>query len=306
MGDRGFSDPEHSSNEVLLSRSFDRFGEEQVWNALESASQTSSQVALFTSLVRARREQWSTSASTQRQEPDDVGFDQLRSLIDDGKAKWWFLRSWGKRASDSDVLRAAEQLLMVPYDDTGRLSLFLRIFGWRAFPLPHQPLMYMATIDNSEVQSAALAALTNVRHPDVRQLGLQLAMSDKPSERGRSLNLVNTDPQPGDHLLMEAMIDRETDEDVLHSIGMSVRDAAEKTQSRELAGALLKLYERGPCVMCRSSVVNWLIGFDALPNQIANECVFDADPATREEVRGYLAQSARTPPLPELGEGVSG
>ncbi len=303
VGDRGFSDPEHSSNEVLVSRSFDRFGEEQVWNTLESASQTSSQVALFTSLVRERREQWSTSASTQRQEPDDIGFDQLRSLIIGGKATWWFLRSWGKWASDGDVLRAAEELLTIQYEETRYLSRFLMIFGWRAFPLPHQSLVYMATIDNDKVQSAALAALTNVRHPDVRQLGLQLTMSDEPWVRGRSLDLVNTDPQPNDHLLMEAMIVRETDDDALHWIGMSVRDAAEKTRSREFAGALLKLYERSPCAMCRTSVVNWLIEFDALPNQIALECLFDAAPDTRESAQEYLAQIAHIPPLPELGEG---
>ena len=86
------------------------------------------------------------------------------------------------------------------------------------------------------------------------------------------------------------MLASEADDDALHGIGQSLIEAFEMTHSHDWVDGLLVLYERGPCAMCRSSVVKHLISLDALPQHIAHECVFDADPGTREAAREFLAR----------------
>jgi hypothetical protein len=306
LGDRGSSDPGYSDNDALLADAIDRFGEDIVWQTLDARSGASSQVSLFTNLARERREWRASNPRPERTRASDLGFEQFRSLIDDASMSRYFPQGWGLAASDSDLRLAAEELTKLSEDDTYRLVRYLRIFRLRPFPLSHSVLIRLWTNGNEEVRYGAVAALSKLQHPDVRQLGLQLTKSDDPRLRGLALNLIYTDPQPDDHVVMEAIIDRETDENALHQIGMSVLGAADLCQSNGPTDALLKVYERGPCAFCRESVVKRLIELDALPRSIADECLFDQNLETREMTREYLARTNQTSPLPELGEGAGG
>jgi hypothetical protein len=290
LGDRGFTDPDSYENEVLLANVIDRFGEENVWRKLDEGSRNSSQIALFSALAR-ERSQRPQNPGRERPQPGDIGFEQLRKLIDDRQASWIFVQGWGKHANDEDLLRAAEALLAIPDHDVKRLTLFLRIFAWRSFPLSHSPLVRLADSDNEEIRDRALSALKNVRHPDVRELGLRLVTTADPALRRWSFELLNTDPQPDDHLLMEEVFDREADENALHWIGMSILKVVDRTHSIAFTDALLKVYERGPCAFCRESVVRRLIDLGTLPHPVAEECLFDQSLDTREHASQYLSSS---------------
>jgi hypothetical protein len=289
LGDRGSSDPGYSDNDVLLANAIDRFGEDMVWQTLDARSTTSGQVALFTSLARQRREWRSSNPRPNRSQPGDTTFDELRDRVGDPQASQYFFQRWGMGATEVDLLRAAEDLVTIADDDVVRLVRYLRIFRLRPFPLSHTKLLGLYASGNEDVRRGATAALAKIQHPDVRELGLRLTTSDDPWLRCQALDLLNANPQPGDHELVEAVVDRATDEIQLHSIGMSIITAAGSTHSKDLSGALLKVYEKGPCAYCRQDVVKALIALETLPQLNAEECLFDQNLDTRELARQYLA-----------------
>jgi hypothetical protein len=293
LGDRVFVDSDPGDPDRMVETAIERFGSSAVWQTLDIASRTSPSVALFASLALERQGRWSSRRTDRREKPSKIGFDELRRAIDKavetGTYPSVFVNGWGKVASESDVLAAARELLTFGDADVKRLVFYLKIFHWRAFPLEHAALLRLTAHPDGEVRNWAITALGHIHHEDVRVRGLELTTSEDAWLRRRSLDLVNAFPLPSDHLLMESMLATESDDDALHGIGQSMLDIAESTESHNWIDALLALYERGPCAMCRSRIVDRLICLAAFPERIANECVFDANLEVREAARKYLA-----------------
>lgn len=96
--------------------------------------------------------------------------------------------------------------------------------------------------------------------------------------------------QPDDYLRIIELIQSEHDEEAIHGVGLAVEAMFRHTNRPETLPAVVMLYERNPCATCRSDHVRHLIAHDALAEEVARECLWDADLDTRAAAREYLAR----------------
>lgn len=224
-------------------------------------------------------------------------------------SRWRFFMRWGRAASDEALLRVAQELLLE--DDPQRLFYYLAAFRLRRFPLAPDRLLALVESSDPMIADAALHTLQHIEHLAVRTLALRLLNikedlwwlpvgkhADDPFEYtyasrvSYALDLLETNYQPGDHILIEAALNQASERaragqynaDELHSLGFGLQGICEKHLSADLIGALMIMYHWEPCSMCRESLVQCLLDLDALPKELVEECRYDSRPEIRELV----------------------
>jgi hypothetical protein len=120
----------------------------------------------------------------------------------------------------------------------------------------------------------------------VRTLGLDLIANGNLED---GLDLLNLNAEPGDEEFALATAARCEGDDEAHSAVMSLSNIYKRCPDRRL---LLHVYEHSPCSFCRESSVRDLIDAGELPEDIAEECLYDCVDDTRELARGALAQKS--------------
>jgi hypothetical protein len=188
-----------------------------------------------------------------------------------------FPHAWVKAASNAELAQAAHDLLAE--HDSRWIQCYLRIFWSRDFPRSPKDLFRFVQSADRRIAWAALRALRRLSHPDIRTLALEtIAEGTRP---GTALRLLARNFEAGDLQAIETMIQRlELDEATWHDVGMAVLDLLERSavleeESRDL---LLRLYEEGPCSLCREGIVARLFAAGNVPDWIAAEARFDAEP----------------------------
>ncbi|MBP6014835.1 MAG: hypothetical protein KBA31_21615 [Alphaproteobacteria bacterium] len=186
--------------------------------------------------------------------------------------------TWIQDASDEDVEWAADELLAAT--DEKLILRFLRQFFWRRdFPGPVTSLVAFARAENERLARAAARAASRIRHPEVRKLAIEFMAEGKRVANG--VLLLRSDWQQGDFAVIEKLLAiASEDEFSLHDLGSSILDVLDHTPvpAAESNGALLKLYEDGPCTHCREKVVAKLVASGSVPAWMAEECRYDAVP----------------------------
>jgi hypothetical protein len=124
-----------------------------------------------------------------------------------------------------------------------------------------------------------LTALGQLRDPGVRRLGLDLLAEEY--RAAAALDLFVRNYQPEDDARFAALVDAAEDDDELHTLGFGLHDVYQANPTPSAASLLLRLYERGPCSLCREDVVRLLRDLGALPAWMAAECAYDANEDTR-------------------------
>lgn len=218
--------------------------------------------------------------------------EQLDKRVNSGRvpddALWWEIKnhpefcrvaySWGWRTSDAELIHAATDLPLE--NDIERLRAHLSIFSKRPFPLDPDPLIELVSNADESVVARALNALEQVAHEKVRKLSFELRDSEEWSDR--SVGLLKHNYRSGDHRMIVELLERETDPDKLHVMGLGVREVYEQNPSAEGLEPLMLVYEKGPCSMCRFGCVKLLRDLNGVPDWMAEECLHDADPETRQ------------------------
>ena len=121
---------------------------------------------------------------------------------------------------------------------------------------------------------AALYALTHVGHPTARALALDLlACAD-----GRGAALLVGNYEDGDYARLAHALLSWQDRDELHHLGFNLRKVVQAHPAPDAAPALLGLYERGPCSLCRHHGVELLLRVSSVPDWVRAECRHDANP----------------------------
>lgn len=219
----------------------------------------------------------------------NVSYSQLKKLLTDRTVDSipFRLSSWGKQASDDDILKAARDLLALSDDHIMQINAYLDIFYRRAFPLVptrliewakaigDQPL-WTGSGRNPEAHMAlkALNALEQVYHPAVGELALWLIQAQKSA--GRAVGLLAANFAAGDWgLIANLTLEPLTDENY-HDLACSVCDVFEAHPDSEAVPALENLYEYGWCSYCRYQIVGALISLNALSPSLLLECRHDA------------------------------
>ena len=256
-----------------------RLGEETAWAALRSTATKNQRIRGFVNAAEASR--------ANRDDPEwdafpNQTYEELKSKI--AMPRWWIrLGTWAERASDEEFEKAAHGLLAAsdPEEQIGHL----KIFGNSPFPLDAAPNFRLAESTDRRIAYAALHALGQRSLPAVRELAFRLIETGSP-HRDEAIDLLQWNFEPGDHAVALGWFNAETDVEVLHSFQSSLRQLWEEhpEPSSEVA-MLLTLYERGPCSFCREFEVRRLIELNALPDNLREECAWDANDDVRDLVK---------------------
>lgn len=184
----------------------------------------------------------------------------------------------GRELSDTVLYQLA--LAMPEESDEETLRRWLRVFGYRAFPLDPTPLLALLEHSSSRIANKALTALYEVTHPLVRALAERfVATSDWRQVRVGSLLARN----PGDNdaeLIYQVFSVCKTDWQ-FHQFGLGLKEYYEHQPEKTPLALFETLYELTPCSLCRHQYVEILQERDLLPSWIAEEAQWDADEETR-------------------------
>jgi len=212
----------------------------------------------------------------------------MKAEVERGARKH-FPRAWIKDASQAEIERAAEDL--VAEADEAKAMVYLAVFRQRAFPDDPTRLFPLLGSANRRLVHLAASTLARVSHPAIRSLALQLIAEGRPDIGTR---LLRSSHGEGDLVLFRPLLDQfAPDETVYHSIGCSALDIIERLAEKpeEARAILLHLYENGPCSLCRATAVNQLAAAGGIPDWMAKEGRYDAEPS--------IAERFRLPTLPD-------
>lgn len=223
--------------------------------------------------------QWEPNSPSR---PDQAkSFEEFRSLYESDPKRFRGL-SWGRSASEEDLRKAATELLIATDEGWMRtlggalrrrpdlLDVPRLIARWREQPL--------------ELPSPWQYILSHATHPELRELGLELLERNVDAAVDLlDLNAMAEDVPALRKAVLEAKVDHE---DIVHSIGMSLKSIARRIPEAEPLVAWI--YENTPCSFCRGDAFGQLLEANLATTAMIQECLFDCDPGTRE--RALAAQ----------------
>lgn len=205
-----------------------------------------------------------------------------------------FPRDWIAAASAEELAQAAADLLVER--DQKKLWHYLYLFSRRDFPLPPTDIFRLVRSQTMRIANGAELVLRRIAHPDVRALALDLLVEGYRPDI--AIGLLRSNYQPGDlKNVNEALEKLVLDEDGWHGVGMSVLDVLGhfKVPLDECCSLLLRLYEEDPCSYCRNGVVEKLAEMGGVPDWMAEECQFDAEPDTAKVINGDRSNGVAGP-----------
>lgn len=186
---------------------------------------------------------------------------------------------WIKNAPEKEILQAADDFLVAK--DPEVIKAYLRIFTRRTYP--HAPAGLFAFLDSDDPRIARSAAVALGRLKNASVRAAALTALDK-GEIVRALHLLKANVESGDFARLDAAMTQIDDDEVWHDIGYALRDMIEDGHAAagEARNLLIAAYEKGPCSICRTRIVEQLRDAGAAPDWMAQECTHDCDSRTRE------------------------
>jgi len=263
------------------------------WDAAIARAADNPHVAAYVEFERHEKQE--PDRSRRRKPLSTLSYDKLKRKIVTSDREFG-LEMWGERASEAELERAATDLLALnEQEDAVLLRKYLRIFRDRQFPLDPQPLIEVASqarqqpltedetgkfTPHSRLMMAALEALGNVSHPDVRQLAVELI--ENRQWISHVAILFKSNWQNSDWSVLEALTQETFEPDDYHGMGMDIRELFEAHPEPEASQTLINLYKYGPCSECRRRFVEALDSIQAVPEWMREECRYDANLDLRE------------------------
>jgi hypothetical protein len=165
---------DYEESKFLLEFANEHLGEEKVAALLET--QCDANIRAF--VQSASQHHW----ETQSKPVHSVTYDELKTSIGSAPGALYRYTRWGMRASKEDLIRAANDLL--EEKESKKLLAYLYIFGKTVFPLNPQKMIDLTLSKNKRLQSAAIAALSNLKDARIHQLGLKLQVQNMKSSLG--------------------------------------------------------------------------------------------------------------------------
>ena len=259
----------------------EREGETAAWEALEQEALFFPVLAPLAAERRGRDEGWKRAQEARNAIPRE-SYAVLRDRILRSERSVAGLMSWGYKATDEELLLAAQDVLAE--SDPARLRHYLMLFHDRVFPLDFHPLFAWMRSENDRLAAAARNALLNITHPDIRAFALELAQES--GMRSEAVHLLVNNPAPGDYALLEEWLELPASDNQLHWMGMGIKEYVKAHPAPEAARALTLLYDLEPCSLCRDGVVDLLAKMHALSEEMRQECLHDC----YEEIRKIASE----------------
>ena len=191
-------------------------------------------------------------------------------------------RWWGKRFTEEERLEVANDLL--GETDLDRRIPLLRVFDEVPFPLDPEPLFMWAKDEDKDLSWAALWAIGSLQSPKVRAFALEIIEQQRTASPAVKMLLKNY--ELGDEERIIVALERITNPNYYHSLGMDVRDFERAHPSPLSTKMMTLLYRDNPCSFCRNTAVERLVELNALPAWIRDEAMYDAAEHTRKLASG--------------------
>jgi hypothetical protein len=268
-------------------------GKEEARSALAAAQVGNPHVQAFAEAAARYEAEREAPRPPYRRPLTGATYDQVKDAIarhQSGRrdiVSLYAFEHWGLSASDDDLALAAADLFTTTDDKA--LSLYLHLFARRPFPGSVEPLLPLVRHPDDRVMHVAFRALSQIVHPGVRALALEILADSSLHgfRRANAVNLLVRNYEAGDEILLAHLIEAADDRDECHILGMGARHLQEIHPESDPAPALLALYEYGPCSLCRNHAVEMLHDTRQLPDWMLEECYYDADPDIRAMAEGW-------------------
>lgn len=248
----------------LLSHAKDTLGETETMQALRAAAETNSSIARYLEVA--------DRPSKPQRNYRSLSWPELQQRL--AEFSGHHLGYWGKQASVADLEAAALSLLQATREARAKL---LPLFNRIAFPLDPTVLFELAGSADDQIALEAARALSQVEDQRVRQLAFKLVDQNHAS-RSEAIAMLDCNFDPGDHQIALDWLQHETDAHIKHSFELDVRNLWDHHPGPTTeVPMLLALYEHGPCSKCREFIVSRLIALHALPDELREECRYDAN-----------------------------
>lgn len=212
---------------------------------------------------------------------DDIKGLPFASIADAvGRHGYAAMRNWARTASELDVRLAADAL--ETEQETVRLMALLGVFLVRPFPGKLDRLVALGAHADYRIARRACGAIAQIKRADVRTYAVECIRSGRVPMG--VIEALMRNHEPGDEDLVRQAYTAVTDDDGVHHAQFQLVEYAKAHPDRALqVDAYLWFYDRNPCTsMCRAEQVEQLIRLEALPDWMATECLWDANPRVRE------------------------
>lgn len=272
-----------NSNEDEWWRDFDslidqadrRFGVAEVDSALERTPE----LAGFKMVVSRQRNRWkpetgearsSPAAPCRDRSPQEI-IEEIESLDEDrGRIRHM---TWGRYATDEDLTPIVAALFS--QTDRGKLASYLQIFRKRALPRFDERLVALAEHRNKAVRDNAMAALAMNAHEAVREFALARLRAGRGDSE--TLALLARNYRRGDHTLIHEALRRDGSQEEMHGVVWALCDIFIEHGAPDGSEVLLFSYEATPCSNCRERIVEHLLNLGLAPDDMRDECRYDAN-----------------------------
>jgi hypothetical protein len=269
---------ERWDDHYLLQCIEEQIGEAAVAEQLVEARRASLAIDTYLDVVKSISEQ-RIKNDKQRQDLSGKPYSFLREYLQQSKGQPSpvLLRKWAQAATQEDLIRAANDINKEL--ELHELRSLLYIFTQRPFPFEIKALQEYIYHKDERISYRALLAISAVKSKFVRQLGIDL-LADK-TFQGRQLQLFVNNYRDGDEALFLSFLGTTHDDDVLHEAIDSLNDVYKRNPTIQAQKLLLEMYERGPCQLCRTKIVQNIYDIQCVPDWMVLECYYDADEDTR-------------------------
>lgn len=215
---------------------------------------------------------------TTRRSCDSFSIEEVTNAVYSSDPCRW-LRSWGRTASDNDLLTVLSMLRRTR-DPKHKVKL-LQAFAVRPLPAFDPYMVALCSDESYEVRQHAFRALANNKHVAIHNFAIeQIYKGD--SDLVMQL-FVNNFREGDEKQILDAIQLADTPNDrhwLLMNI-IKVLDANPESDSSQLA---LVAYFYTPCEICRRGAIELLLGDDAAPSWLVEEVREDSSEESRQLV----------------------
>ncbi len=260
--------PDEGNQGWLWWRAIETFGEAKALAALRAAGATDSRIEAYRAAVEAPKT---------REIPTKLSYAEMSLGLLGLSGSW--LMEWGAEASLEDLEYAARRFLRA--ESPEEQIQHLRIFAKRAFPLDLNVLVKLTASKDEALAYAAVVALAQIKHPEVRDIAFQLVARQRAGRR-LAIVMIGENFEPNDHELVLRWFESEPDRYIRHGMGIDLRNFWEDHPEATLELRMLRtVYEQGECSDCREWIVRGLLRIGALSVAMRQECAHDANEGVR-------------------------
>jgi hypothetical protein len=272
-GKRLISEPWEWYDATVVNQAIEVFGEQRVREILDESSDQD--VLRFGMKWKENLEQPRVSESLHQDYTDRMrsipAGEVIQAVQSEDQAYW--LRGWGKHASDEDLEQVLE-CLWSEQNPNGIVKI-LRIFAARPLPSFDQRIIEFNKHPDHNVRRWAVNALAQNTDPMIRQFALQELVCptlDQPVESLFINNFVKGDEQQLlDHTELSDHLDQR------HWMLMNLFKVLEKNEDCDCEKLGQIIYFHTPCENCRSDAARLLHARHKAPDWLIDECRSDAN-----------------------------